>query len=51
MTAAILSYAVSHLHEGTGKLRKTSADTVGHFTVCPQSTVSKKLPPAQRLDM
>ena len=32
VTAAILSYAVSHLHEGTGKLRKTCADTVGHLT-------------------
>ena len=31
-TAAILSYAVSHLHEGTGKLRKTCTDTVGHLT-------------------
>ena len=30
--AAILSYAVSHLHEDTGKLRKTCADAVGHFT-------------------
>ena len=29
-TAAILSYAVSHLHEGTGKLRNTCADTVSH---------------------
>ena len=28
---AILSDAVSHLHESTGKLRKTCADTV----VCP----------------
>ena len=37
VTAAMLSYAVSHLHEGTGKLRKTCADTVGHLTVCPQS--------------
>ena len=32
VTAAILSYAVSHLHEGTEKLRKTCADTVGHLT-------------------
>ena len=32
VTAAILSYAVSHLHERTGKLRKTCADTVGHLT-------------------
>ena len=32
VTAAILSYAVSHLHEGTGKLRKTYPDTVGHLT-------------------
>ena len=34
VTAAILSYAVSHLHEGTGKLRKTCADTVGHLRAC-----------------
>ena len=32
VTAAILSYAVSHLHEGTGKLRKTFVATVGHLT-------------------
>ena len=31
VTAAILSYVVSHLYEGTGKLRKTYADTVGHL--------------------
>ena len=38
VTAAILFYAVSHLHEGTGKLRKTCADTVGHLIICPQSS-------------
>ena len=44
MTAAILSYALSHLHEGTGKLRKTCGDTVGPFhRVCPQSAVSEKM--------
>ena len=32
MTAAILSYALSHLQEGTGKLRKTCADTVSHLS-------------------
>ena len=32
VTAAILSYAVSHLHEGTGKRRKTCINTVGHST-------------------
>ena len=43
VTAAILSYAVSHLHEGTGKLRKTCADTVGHLTKSvPSLTVSEK---------
>ena len=52
MTAAILSYAVSHLHEGTGKLRKTCADTVGHSTESvPSLTVSEKWPPAQRFDV
>ena len=30
--AAILPYATSHLHEGTGKLRKICADTVDHLT-------------------
>ena len=52
MTAAILSYAVSHFHEGTGKLRKTCADTVGHLTESvPSLTVSEKWPPAQRFDV
>ena len=42
-TAAILSYAVSHLHEGTGKLQKTCADTVGYLTESvPSLTVSEK---------
>ena len=52
VTAAILSYAVSHLHEDTGKLRKTCADTVGHFTeFVPRLQSLKKWPPAQRFDM
>ena len=52
VTAAILSYVVSHLHEGTGKLRKTCADTVGHLTESvPSLTVSEKWPPAQRFDV
>ena len=43
VTAAILFYAVSHLHEGTGKLRKTCADTVGHLTQsAPSLPVSEK---------
>ena len=43
VTAAILSYAVSHLHEGTGKLRKICADTVDHLTESvPSLTVSEK---------
>ena len=51
-TAAILSYAVSHLHESTGKLRKTCADTVDHSTESvPSLTVSEKWPPAQRFDV
>ena len=51
VTAAILSYAVSHLQEGTGKLRKTCADTVGHLTESvPSLPVSEKWPPAQRFD-
>ena len=29
--------------EGTVKLRKTCANTVGHLTICPQSTVSEKM--------
>ena len=52
VTAAILSYAVSHLHEGTGNLRKTCADTVGHLTESvPSLTVSEKWPPAQCFDV
>ena len=52
MTAAILNYAVSHLHEGTGKLWKTCADTVCHSTESvPSLTVSEKWPPAQRFDV
>ena len=52
VTAAILSYAVSHLHKGTGKLRKTRAETVGHLTESvPSLTVSEKWPPAQRFDV
>ena len=42
VTAAILSYAVSHVHEGTGKLRKTCADTVDHFTESVPSLQSLK---------
>ena len=52
VTAAILSYAVTHLHEGTEKLRKTCADTVGHLTGSVPSLQSlKKWPRAQRFDM
>ena len=52
VTAAILSYAVSHLHEGTGKLRKTCADIVGHLTESvPSLTVSEKWPPAKCFDV
>ena len=52
VTAAILSYAVSHLHEGTGKLRKTCSDTVGHLTESvPSLTISEKWPSAQRFDV
>ena len=32
VTVAILYYALSHLHEGTGKLRKTCADNSRPFT-------------------
>ena len=43
VTAAFLAYAVSHLHEGTGKPRKTCADKVGHLTESvPSLTVSEK---------
>ena len=41
--AAILFYAVSHLHEGTGKLRKTRADTFRHLTESVSSLVSEKM--------
>ena len=52
VTAAIPSYAVSHLREGTEKLWKTCADTVGRLTEsAPSLTVSKKWPPAQRFDV
>ena len=52
VTAAILSYAVSHLHEDTGKLRKTCADTVGHSTASVHSLQSlKKWPAPQRFEM
>ena len=52
VTAAILSYVVSHLQEGTRKLRKTCADTVGHLTESvPSLTVSEKWPPVQHSDV
>ena len=52
VTAAILSYAVSHLHEGTGKLRRTCNNTVSHLTESVLSLQSlKKWPLAQRFDM
>ena len=52
VNAAILSYAVSYLDEGTVKLRKTCADTVGHFTESVPSLQSlKKWPLARRFDM
>ena len=44
VTAAILSYVVSHLHEGTGKLRKPCADTViSHLTESVLSLQSLKV--------
>ena len=51
VTSTILSYAVSHLHDGRGKLQKICADTVCpfnriHTTVSVygrQSTVSEKM--------
>ena len=50
--AAILSYVVSNLHEGTEKLRETYTDTVGHLTESvPSLTVSEKCPLAQRFDV
>ena len=52
VTAAILSYAVSHLHEGTWKLWKICADTVGFLTESVLSlTVSEKRPSDQRFDV
>ena len=52
VTPAILSYVVSHLQEGTRKLRKTCADTVGHLTESvPSLTVSEKWPPVQHSDV
>ena len=52
VTAAILSYAASHLQGGIRTLRKTCADTVGHFTESVPSLQSlKKWPPAQSFDM
>ena len=52
VTAAILFYAVSHLHEGTGKLRKTCTDTVCHLTESVPSLQSlKKWNLTQRFDM
>ena len=32
LTAAILPYAVSHLHNDTGELQKMCADAVGYLT-------------------
>ena len=49
VTAAILSFAVSHLYDGAGKLRKTCADRVGYLAVC--LTVSEKWQSAQRFDV
>ena len=44
--------AVSHLHDGTGKLWKTCADTVSHFTESVPSLQSlKKWPPARLFNM
>ena len=43
VTTAILSYAVWHLHEGTGKIRKTCGRYSRLFNrVCPQCTVPEK---------
>ena len=42
VTVPILFYAVLHLHEGTGKLRKTCADTVRLLTRFVFSPQSKK---------
>ena len=43
VTIAILSYAVLYLHEGTGKLWKTCADTVGDLTKSVSNLVSEKM--------
>ena len=44
VTAAVLSYSVSHLHKGTEKLRKTCADTVGDLTdFVPSQPVFEKM--------
>ena len=44
--------SLSHLYEGTRKLRKTCADTVSHLTESvPSLTASEKWPPAQRIDV
>ena len=41
---SLFSYAVSRLREGTGKLQKTCADTVGHLTESVSNlTVSEKI--------
>ena len=39
--------SVSHLHKGTGKLRKNYGDTVGYSTQSGISKVSEKWPSAQ----
>ena len=52
VTAVIHSYAVLHLHESTGKLRKTCTDSVSYFTASVPSLQSlKKWPFAQCFDM
>ena len=50
-SAGILSYPVSRLHQGTGKRRKTYADTVGHWKESDVITVSGKWPFAQHVDL
>ena len=51
VTAAILSYVVSHLLEGTENLRKTCVDTVGHLAVRLRSTVLEIWHPALPFDL
>ena len=52
VNAAILFYAVLHLHEGTEKLRKICADTVDDLTESVPSLQSlKKWPPTQHFHM